>query len=73
MLQSSFENKKSREVFSPRPLKTKNRGVFCLPTVIFALQVVLVSAHPKQTGIKKIPIIKIIPARYIMHHQFPLF
>jgi len=53
MFQSSFENKKGREVFSPRPLKTKNRGVFCLPTVIFALQVVLYQRTPGRPVLKK--------------------
>jgi hypothetical protein len=56
-----FPTKKGREFF-PTALKRKNRGVFRLPTVFFALEVILVSAHPRQTAGKKIPIIKIITA-----------
>jgi len=41
-------------------LEIKKPWGFRLPTVFFALQVVLVSAHHRQAGIKKIPIIKII-------------
>jgi hypothetical protein len=55
-------NKKGRKVFFSTAFKIKNRGVLRLPTVIFALQAVLVSAHPRQTGSKKIPIIKRITA-----------
>jgi len=57
MIHSSFKAKKGCEVF-PRPLKTKTAGLTSTRG-FFACYNVIVSAHLRQTGVEKIPIIKI--------------